>query len=66
VKAEVVRQGAARRELAAALAQVGEAQDGIDQIVVGRKLQRDHARDPERGAKLGLFGASAANRWRAS
>ena len=40
---QVLRQAAAGRQLAAPLAQVREAQDRIDQIVVGGKLQRVHA-----------------------
>src|SRR5438046_3058455 len=50
VNPQMLRQAATRRELAAALAQVGEAQDRIDQVVVGRKLERVDTGDPERRA----------------
>ena len=48
----MLRQAAARRELAAPLAQVGEAQDRIDEIVVGRELERVDAGVGERRAQL--------------
>src|SRR4051812_45425766 len=37
---DVLRERAARGELRPALAQIGEAQDGIDEIVFGRELER--------------------------
>ena len=42
---------AARGELAAPLAQVGEAEDRIDEIAVGRELERIDARFAERRAQ---------------
>src|SRR5215472_69824 len=51
---QVRRQNSAAAQLAAALAQVGKAQDRIDEIVFGRELQRVHAGAPERRAQLSL------------
>src|SRR5207249_6879557 len=45
---QMLRQAATAGELAAPLAQVGEAQDRIDEIVVGRQLERVHAGLAER------------------
>jgi hypothetical protein len=47
-------QAAPCRQLTAPLAQVGEAQDGIDQIVVGGELEGVDARAAERRAQFGL------------
>src|SRR5215470_9947385 len=48
------RQNSAAAQLAAALAQVGKAQNRVDEIVLGRKLQRVHAGAAKRGAQLPL------------
>src|ERR671918_1091557 len=44
VPSQVLRQASARRQLAPALAQVGESQDGVDEIVFCGQLQRIRAR----------------------
>ena len=46
-----LRQAAAGGELAAPLAQVGEAQDRVDEVVVGRELERVDAGVAERRAQ---------------
>ena len=57
---EVLRQHAAGRELAAPLAQIGEAQDRIDQVVVGRELERVDAGVAKRRAQARPRARSAA------
>src|SRR5207247_563508 len=54
VDAEMSRQATAGRELAAPLAQVGKAQDRVDKVVAGGKLERIHTRCLERPAELGF------------
>ena len=49
---QVLWQASARRQLAAPLAQIGEPQNCIDEIIVGGQLQRVHARPSESRPKL--------------
>ena len=60
VHPKVLRHAAAGGELAAPLAQVGEAHDRVDEIVVGRELERVDARVGERRAQLLLARLAAA------
>jgi hypothetical protein len=48
----MLRQAAARGQLAPPLAQVSKAQNRIDKVVVGRQLERVHPGLDERGAKV--------------
>src|SRR4029079_2330910 len=52
--AQVLRQSAARCQLAAALAKISEAQNRIDQVVVGGELERVDSRNAKRRAQFGL------------
>ena len=52
VRSQVLRHAAAGGELAAPLAQVGEAHDRVDEVVVGRELERVDAGVAERRAQL--------------
>src|SRR5262252_771369 len=51
---QVRRQRPTAAQLAPTLAQVRKAQDRIDEIILGRELQRVHARAPECSAQLPL------------
>ena len=62
----MLRQPAARRELAAALAQVGEAQDRVDEIVVGGRARARprRLRETPRAAPSRAASAAASKRLR--
>jgi len=54
VRNQVRRHAAARGELRAALAQIGETQHCIDEVFAGRQFQRVHARARKSNAQLSL------------